>query len=320
MDIKSNVLGNLIIEKGMDMDRRIKFRHLDAFSAIARASSFKIAAEQLNLTQPAISKTLKELEEILGVTVMERSRAGVSLTPEGEVFLQFAEQSTAALRHGLRSIKATSGGAGHLKVGALPSVASSLLPRAVLAFTKENPDTLVEIYEGSHSDLTARLRSASLDLVVGRFGKPETMVGLSFQQLYSEEVVAVANPDSGAVNIVDFAQIEGYRVLYPPQDSAIRPLIARLLISQGVPLFQNRIETASPAFGRAVTLADPNTVWIISKSVVAEDISKGRLVRLKIDMTQTLGAVGIMSRAEEVPSVATRSFSKLLNGLCLSGD
>ncbi len=42
------------------MDRRIKFRHLDAFSAIARARSFKIAAEQLNLTQPAISKTLKE--------------------------------------------------------------------------------------------------------------------------------------------------------------------------------------------------------------------------------------------------------------------
>ncbi|MEJ6710121.1 MAG: LysR family transcriptional regulator [Amylibacter sp.] len=69
------------------MDRRIKFRHLDAFSAIARASSFKTAAEQLSLTQPAISKTLKELEEILDVSVMERSRAGVSLTPEGEVFL-----------------------------------------------------------------------------------------------------------------------------------------------------------------------------------------------------------------------------------------
>lgn len=56
------------------MDRRIKFRHLDAFSAIARARSFKIAAELLNLTQPAISKTLKELEDILGVVVLERSR------------------------------------------------------------------------------------------------------------------------------------------------------------------------------------------------------------------------------------------------------
>lgn len=298
------------------MDRRIKFRHLDAFSAIARAGSFKAAAEQLNLTQPAISKTLKELEDILGVVVMERSRAGVSMTPEGEVFLQFAEQSTAALRHGLRSIQSTSSAAGQLKVGALPSVASSLLPRAALAFAQKSPDSLMEIHEGPHLDLTTRLRSGGLDLVVGRLGKPDTMVGLSFQQLYSEEVVVVASPESSAIDIVDVGELSGFRVLYPPKDSAIRPLVARLLISQGVPLFENRIETASPAFGRAVTATDPETVWIISKGVVAQDIAQGRLVPLNIDMAQTLGAVGIMSRSEEVPSVATRTFSKLLNGLC----
>lgn len=299
------------------MDRRIKFRHLDAFSAIARALSFKVAAEQLNLTQPAISKTLKELEEILGVIVMERSRAGVSLTPEGEVFLQFAEQSTAALRHGLRSIQAKSIAAGQLKVGALSSVASSLLPKAMLAFTQISPDTLVQVHEGPHNDLTVRLRSGGLDLVVGRLGKPDTMVGLSFQQLYSEEAVVVTNMNSPAIGITDFADLDAFRVLYPPKDSAIRPLIARLLISQGVPLFRNRIETASPAFGRAVTLADPNTVWIISKGVVADDITRCRLARLKIDTAATLGAVGIMSRAEEVPSVATRAFSKLLSEVCI---
>ena len=298
------------------MDRRIKFRHLDAFSAIARARSFKIAAEQLNLTQPAISKTLKELEDILGVVVMERSRSGVSLTPQGEVFLQFAEQSTAALRHGLRSIQATDGAAGQLRLGALPSVASSLLPTAVRDFAAKSPDTLVEVHEGPHHDLTSRLRSGGLDLVIGRLGKPDTMVGLSFQQLYSEEVVIVASPSSPALALSNAADLDRFRVLYPPKDSAIRPLVARLLIAQGVPLFRNRIETASPDFGRAVTVAEPNTVWIISKGVVADDIAKGRLVRLKIEMASSQGAVGIMSRAEEVPSVATRTFARLLNDMC----
>lgn len=298
------------------MDRRIKFRHLDAFSAIARARSFKVAAGKLNLTQPAISKTLKELEEILGVVVMERSRSGVALTPEGEVFLQFAEQSTAALRHGLRSIRATSNTAGELKIGALPSVASSLLPTAVLAFAQKNPDTLVEIHEGPHHDLTKRLRSGGLDLVIGRLGKPDTMVGLSFQQLYSEDVLIVARTDSPALAVKDVAALDAFRVLYPPEDSAIRPLVARLLIAQGVPLFPNRIETASPVFGRAVTLEDPNTVWIISRGVVADDIAEKRLVPLEIEMPSTRGAVGIMSRAEEVPSVTTRTFSKLLSDLC----
>lgn len=298
------------------MDRRIKFRHLDAFSAIARARSFKTAAAQLHLTQPAISKTLKELEEILGVVVLERSRAGVSLTPQGEVFLQFAEQSTAALRHGLRSIQATGAAAGQLKLGALPSVASALLPDAVMSFTANSPDTLVEIHEGPHHDLTSRLRSGNLDLVVGRLGKPDTMVGLSFQQLYAEEVVVVARPDSAALKLRDVAELDRFRVLYPPKDSAIRPLVARMLIAQGVPLFRNRIETASPTFGRTVVVSDPDTVWIISAGVVSNDIAQGHLVPLPLDMAATRGAVGIMSRTEEVPSVATRSFSKRLHALC----
>lgn len=298
------------------MDRRIKFRHLDAFSAIARARSFKVAAEQLNLTQPAISKTLKELEDILGVVVLERSRSGVALTPQGEVFLQFAEQSTAALRHGLRSIQGDGGAAGQLRLGALPSVVSSVLPAAVLEFTLNHPDILVEIHEGPHLDLTTRLRSGGLDLVVGRLGKPDTMVGLTFQQLYSEKVVIVVSPQSRTEGIRELADLASFRVLYPPKDSAIRPLVARSLIAQGVPLFANRIETASPAFARAVILADPDTVWIISKGVVADDIAQGRLKALEIDLSSTLGAVGIMSRAEEVPSVAVRTFSKLLNSRC----
>lgn len=298
------------------MDRRIKFRHLDAFSAIARARSFKTAAAQLNLTQPAISKTLKELEDILGVVVLERSRAGVSLTPQGEIFLDFAEQSTAALRHGLRSIQATGAAAGQLKLGALPSVASALLPDAVMSFTANSPDTLVEIHEGPHHDLTSRLRSGNLDLVVGRLGKPDTMVGLSFQQLYAEEVVVVARPDSAARELRDVAALDRFRVLYPPKDSAIRPLVARMLIAQGVPLFRNRIETASPTFGRSFAMSDPDTVWIISAGVVANDIAQGHLVALPLDMVATRGAVGIMSRAEEVPSVAARSFSKRLHVLC----
>lgn len=116
------------------MDRRIKFRHLDAFSAIAPAGSLKRAAEQLHLTQPAISRTLKGLEEITGVTLMERSRSGVRLTTEGEVFLQFAEQSTAALRNGLRSLRSEGAASGQLRLGALPSATSSILPGAIQRF------------------------------------------------------------------------------------------------------------------------------------------------------------------------------------------
>lgn len=298
------------------MDRRIKFRHLDAFSAIARAGSLKQAADALRLSQPAISKTLKELEDIVGASLMERDRSGAKLTQEGEVFLQFAEQCTAALRHGLRSMRSGGASAAHLKVGVLPSVASSLLPEAASMFAKENPDTLLEIHEGPHQDLTSRLRAGRLDLVVGRLGRPDTMQGLVFRQLYSEEVVVVAAPESAAATVRHFQELDAFRVLYPPSDSAIRPLVARMLIAQGVPLFRNRIETASAAFGRALVLSDLGVVWIISRGVVAEDIAQGRLAQLEIDTTPTRGAVGIMGVADEVPTPAVTAFSRILNKVC----
>ena len=68
-------------------------------------------------------------------------------------------------------------------------------------------------------------------------------------------------------------------------------------------------ETASAAVGRALTLADPETVWVISRGVVEGDIAENRLVQLDIDTRPTIGAVGVMSLADEVPTPATRAFA-----------
>lgn len=293
------------------MDRRIKFRHLDAFSAIARAGSLKRAAEQLNLTQPAISKTLKELEDIAGARLMDRDRSGVRLTPAGDVFLQFAEQSTTALRHGLRSVR---GGemSGRLRIGALPSVAGTLVPGAVMRFAQAAPDTLVEVQEGQHHDLTAQLRSGALDLVVGRLGRPDSMVGLTFRQLYTEPVVVVTAPGNAAVGVTTLDDLAKFRVLYPPQQSAIRPLVARAMIAAGQPLFETRIETTSAPVARAILAQDPSAVWFISQGVVQSDLDAGRLVALDVPLEQTAGAVGVMRRADDMATSAVRTFIKIL--------
>lgn len=292
--------------------RRIKFRHLDAFSAIARAGSLKRAAEQLHLTQPAISKTLKELEDIVGARLMERSRAGVHLTPAGDVFLQFAEQSTSALRQGLRSVQGNGGLSGHLRIGALPSVVGTLIPRAVTRFRAETHGTLIEVQEGQHHDLTAQLRSGVLDLVVGRLGRPDTMVGLSFRQLYTEPVIVVTRPDSATAKLTSLSDLAECLVLYPPKSSAIRPLVARAMIAAGLPIFQTRIETTSAPFAMATLARDPNAVWVISQGVVQADLNAGRLIALDLALDQTAGAVGIMTRADDAATSAARAFMTLL--------
>lgn len=293
--------------------RQIKLRHLSAFVETVRCGSLKAAADRIHLTQSAISKTLKDLEAILGVVLLTRDRGGIALTREGAVFRQFAEQGLAALTHGLASLDALSAGRDTpVRVGTLPSVAADLLPDVVLHFAELSPGTPVLVEDGSIGAMLDRLRSGALDLVVGRLAQPEVMAGLSFTPLYSEQVVFAVAPDHPLAGATDLAALQSALVLFPPEGSAIRPLVDRFLISQGVGDWANRLETVSGAFGRAMMLGPARAVWVISQGVVARDIDAGRVVTLPVDTSAMAGPVGIMARSEEDPMPAIRLFRQSL--------
>ncbi len=293
--------------------RQIKMRHLLAFVETVRCGSLKAASERIFLTQPAISKTLKDLETILGVSLMHRDRGGVVLTREGAVFRQFAEQCLAALSHGLASLDALSSGAATpLRIGALPSVAADLLPDVIQRFAELSPPTPVTVEDGRIGSLLERLRSGDLDLVVGRMPRPESMAGLSFTQLYAEQVVFAVAADHPLAHATRLDVLSDCRILYPPKGAAIRPLIDRFLIAHGIADWTNRIETVSGAFGRAMTLGPARAIWIISQGVVARDIAAGRMVALPIDTSAMAGPVGILARAEEDPTPPVRLFRQAI--------
>ncbi len=294
--------------------RRIKMRHLSAFVETVRSGSLKSAAARILLTQSAISKTLKDLEHILGVALLKRDRGGIELTREGAVFLQFAEQGLAALTHGLTSLDALNAGAGApLRIGALPSVAADLLPDAVLRFDDLSPATQVSVEGGRIGELVERLRAGALDLVVGRMGPPEAMAGLSFTPLYSEQVVFAVAADHPRRAERDLDALIGEKILYPPKGAAIRPLVDRFLIARGISGWPDQLETVSDAFGRAMTLGPARAVWIISHGVVSRDIRAGRMVTLPIDTGAMAGPVGILARSEEDPIPPVRLFRQALH-------
>ncbi len=293
------------------LDRRIKLRHIEAFAAIARGGSLKAACAELNLTQPALSKTLRELEEVLEVRLMERDRGGARLTPEGRVFLEYAAMSLAALRRGVDGVGALrTGGSQRLRVGTLPSVAARLMPATIARFQPMAPDVLLTLRDGPHGQLLQELRDGGLDLVIGRQGPPATMQGVSFTQLYVEHVVCVVRPGHPLLGRpLTAGMLEGWPVIYPPTRAAIRPLVDRWLIEQGAGPFASRVESVSGAFGRNLA-SESDWVWIISEGVVARDLSEGRLMRLGLDMSLTAGPVGLMARPDEASSRARQLFER----------
>ncbi len=117
------------------IDARIRFRHLNCFLEVSRLGSVIKAADKLAVSQPAVSKTLRELEEILDAQLFNRSKRGLTLTPLGQLFQSYAGASVAALREGVASlVEARSGGAAAIGVGVLPTVAARLMPATVSAF------------------------------------------------------------------------------------------------------------------------------------------------------------------------------------------
>lgn len=262
------------------------------------------AAEILHVSQPAVTKTIRELEEALGVAVFERDGRGIRITRYGEVFLRHAGAALTALRQGIDSVsQELFDSAPPVRIGALPTVSTRIMPRAMTMFLTEKTGSRVKIVTGDNAVLMEQLRIGDLDLVVGRLASPEKMTGLSFEHLYSEQVVFTVRAghpllEAGRSIFDGFAD---YPVLMPTRGSIIRPSVEQFLIANGVASLPTQVETVSDAFGRAFVRSS-DAIWIISAGVVAADIEDGVLATLPIDTSETRGPVGLTIRADANPS------------------
>ncbi|NTJ44714.1 pca operon transcription factor PcaQ [Agrobacterium larrymoorei] len=287
-------------------EHRVKFRHLQTFIEVARHRSVVKAAGFLNVSQPAVTKTLRELEDALGIAIVERDGRGIRITRYGEVFLKHAGAAIAALRQGVDSVsQARAGDAPLLRVGTLPTVSSHIMPYAMDLFLKEKTWSRIRIVTGENSVLLEQLRFGELDLVVGRLAGADKMAGFLFEHLYSEQVVFAVRAGHPLLTSTRsaFADLGEYTVLMPTTSSIIRPFVDQFLITNGISSLPNQIETVSDSFGRAF-VSTSDAVWIISAGVVARDVEAGWLSTLPIDTSDTRGPVGLTTRTDAVPSVA----------------
>ncbi|MFS8038980.1 pca operon transcription factor PcaQ [Xanthobacter sp. AM11] len=286
------------------IDGRIKLRHISCFLEVASRAGFGRAAEALHLTQPAVSRAIAELEEILGASLFDRGRGGTTLTAKGRAFQAHAGAAFVELGRGIDTLRHPDGGApATLSVGALPTVAARIMPRAVQRAKAAGLAGIIAIEAGPNGWLLEELKQGRLDLVVGRLAGPKVMTGLAFEHLYSEPIVFVARPGHPAHtgHMVGLTEIVRHPLILPGKSSIIRPEIDRLFLLEGVSGPSEWIETTDPSFSRAYVLAS-DAVWVISQGVVTGDLDDGALVRLPLSTAISGGPVGLTTRAGHGPS------------------
>lgn len=281
----------------------VTYRHVRCFLEVARLQSVQQAADALAISQPAVSKTLRELEDRVGAALFERAGRRLRLTPAGRIFQKHAGLSLTELDRGIRAIRGPVGG-GVVSVGVLPTVATRVLPRAVLAFAQAMPDACLRASTGPNHYLLSQLREGRLDLVVGRLAAPPEMAGLVFEQLYAEAVVAVVRAGH-PILAAPGADLAGWPLILPPPGAIIRPVVEQHFLSHGRELPRPQVETVSLALGRGLVLAS-DAVWFISRGVVAEEMAIGALVALDLGGLALAGPVGLTLRSgQTVPDALT---------------
>ncbi|ADU39326.1 LysR substrate-binding domain-containing protein [Variovorax paradoxus] len=309
-----------------DFIRNVQLRHLRAFVAVAQERHLARAAARLALSQPAVSKTLSELEAIVGTRLVDRSQAGrrgvQGLTPAGEQLLAHALRVLEALDASAEAVAPTAGGRiERLRIGALPSVAPALLPSALARLRDHWPAAQIAVKSAANAVLLDELRAGELDLVVGRMSDPRLMAGLSFELLYTEPLVfAVRAGHPLALKPAPVQAVLDYPLVVYGEGTIPRHNTESFLSARGLVLPTHALQTLDVGVAGAL-VAVSDAVWITPLGAARGELAQGRLVRLRIDTAGTEEPVGLLLRSDaDASSLRVAMAALLREGARQQGD
>ncbi len=296
------------MEKNVLFSQRIRLRHLHTFVAVAQQGTLGRAAETLNLSQPALSKTLNELEQLTGTRLFERGRLGAQLTLMGEQFLTHAVKVLDALNTAGQSLtRKDEHTPDVVRIGALPTAALGILPAVIGQFHKQQRNITLQVATMNNPMLLAGLKSGELDLGIGRMSDPELMSGLNYELLFLESLKLVVRPNHPLLNdTVTLSRVMEWPVVVSPKGTVPRQTAETLLQTQGCKLPPGCIETLSASLSRQLTV-DFDYVWFVPSGAVKEDLRQGTLVSLPVPSTGAGEPIGVLTRVDSPLSSAAQT-------------
>jgi DNA-binding transcriptional LysR family regulator len=278
---------------------RLKMRHVLLLVAIDEHRSIHKAATGMNITQPAATKLLADLEKLLALRLFERSTRGLVPTPHGESLVRHARTILGTLDHARSELGAISdGAAGKIKIGVLLVVAPVLVPRALLRLKERHPTMTVLVQEGNLASLLPALHRGDLDLVVGRLTTDFDSAGLHFEFCYEEPMCVVVrrgHPLCGAA-APTLAELAGESWILPTPDAAYRQRIDAAFRQEGVEPPARLVESVSILTNKAL-LQGSDMLGVMPLNVARHYESRGELATLPVTLPMPSGPVGIITRS-----------------------
>ncbi|MEO6031888.1 MAG: LysR substrate-binding domain-containing protein [Burkholderiaceae bacterium] len=302
--------------------RRLRVQQLVVFEQVVHSGSILGASRELAMTQPAVSKSIRELEQQLDGVLFVRSKRGVVLTEFGVLFERHTQTLLGELRHLADDLNAwQTGASGHVNVGTLITASATLLPEAIMQLRKSVPDVVVTVRVGPNSVLFPALARGDLDVVVGFL--PETgsadpgdvdRARLTHVALYKEALCVVLGSHDALARRrkIGLAELHEREWIVPTQDSVAYPSVRRFFEKQGLELPRRVVESVSILTNLGL-LAGGSMVALMPQSAAERFAKAGLLTVLPLEGLGPFSDIGYTVRADRAPSAAVQRFLAALS-------
>lgn len=292
----------------------LKLKHLQLLVALDQLRHIGKTADFLAITQPAVSKTLAEIESTFGLVLFTRSTRGTEPTPYGETVLRFARSVLSGFERTKDEIAAVSSGAsGRVNVGAMVVAMPTLVTPALLALKHNAQDPRVLVEEGDLTRLLPRLRMAELDLFVGRLEPGYAAPDLLAEPLYDEPMCLITHPTHALAQQrkIAWPALVDLPWVVPPPWASSRTKLDQLFYAQGLNPPANLIETAS-FLGILSAVSMHHAVGFVAQGVGQHFQQQGLFKVLPLRLDIALPPVGMITLRERKPSPATQQLMDCL--------
>ena len=260
------------------LDQRLRLPLLRAVDAIETHRSLLKASVALGISQPALTKNLHELEDLLQLRLFDRHSRGVRPTEAGTVFVRSARRILAELRRLDGDLDLLSGpGGGAITLGALPVAAAGVLPGALARLKAAHPGITVRLQQGRTEELLPLLASGELDMIEGRLYEPPTPDGFKREALWAEPVSILARAGHPllAAERVSLDGLRRYDLVLPTITQRVGQEIEHLLALLGIDPARS-LRSSSYGFIREM-LHGTDLLSVMPRLMMVGDLMRGTL-------------------------------------------
>lgn len=273
----------------------VKMNHLKAFKEVAERGSIRSASRSMGISQPSLTRNIKDLENQMGVSLIERSSNGIRLTVYGEYFLKHAklilrelEVAQDGIRQQLEKFN------GSVSIGMGGSVVLSILPDVASWFKKDYPDAKMYIYEEQVDALLNSLRNGDLDFCINTANPKMHNGEFDFEELFTLNYAIFARRDHPLAEVSSLQELKNQRWILPITRSGYHQKILDVLTDSGLnPDISFYINSVS---GAVELLKKTDCLSILSCDLNQSDRDRQDIVPLNIDLSLPPATYYIISR------------------------